>query len=85
MQIRNTLFTFMKMDGCLHRVCFSVESLMLKETLSRKGAVLRELIQLPYAYQYDNQIEVVVQYEVKEERDEAGFRLKMQPFKIMMN
>jgi hypothetical protein len=55
------------------RFCFSIETLLIKETMSRKGQMVRELLQLPYCYKYDNQIQFVVTYDNFLDRDELGF------------
>jgi hypothetical protein len=34
---------------------------------------------------YDNLIEVVIQYDCLDDHDEMGYRMKMQPFKLMIN
>ena len=68
-----------------NRYSFSVQKIVLKETVSRKGALVRELIQMPYSYLYDNQVEVLATHTQFEKHDEIGLSTKLQPFKLMLN
>ena len=58
-----------------YRICFSIETLILKETMSKK--MVRELLHLPYCYQYDNQIQFLVSYDKYPDRSEASSNIQI--------
>ena len=68
-----------------NRYSFSVQKIALKETVSRKGALVRELVQMPYSYLFDNQVEILATQNQFAGHDEVGLSTKLQPFKLMLN
>ena len=48
----NDFENYMNEGVDFYRACFSIETLVIKETMSKK--MVRELLHLPYCYQYDN-------------------------------
>ncbi|CDW87518.1 UNKNOWN [Stylonychia lemnae] len=94
LQLKNIVFSYYrmrdyndyeKMDNIYENSVYSIQNIAIKETISRKGRLQRELLQIPYSYQYDNHIEFSYFYITQKENDEIGIKLQIQPFKLMLN